>query len=237
MRYTRKSCPHCGTSYSFDQGDTYTYGSPIRICQFCHRTFIDNDYIEIAISGVRWVDKLKISPQALFILFGGSIITFCGFATNEEMFLIFGIPMLLFSVCNIISEYRNHSKRIKFLEDEAAKSEQRLTNPDYALALKNLGYKVPGKFLPQTTEIQIITNNKTPKAIHHEEKPTVYIVGKNIDKGVYTVFRHQPKDGLIKIYEKNEHTKSILIDHAKDVKFKNGMELRLYNCYIKGDKQ
>ena len=85
----------------------------------------------------------------------------------------------------------------------------------------------------ETIELCNCRITDSPKIIHPQEKPIVYIVGENIEKGVYTVFRHQPKDGLVKVYEDNKHTKSILIDRAKNVKFKNGLELRLYNCDIK----
>ena len=71
MEYITKKCPHCGKAYSIMQPKgTGFYGSPIRHCSKCGKDFIDKDYREIAIDGIRNVDTQKLSGDTIFACFG-----------------------------------------------------------------------------------------------------------------------------------------------------------------------
>ena len=69
MKYITKKCPHCKFAYMLmEPSGGQDYGSPIQTCQKCGRQFIDKDYREIAVSGIRKTDTKKVSPNAIYLL-------------------------------------------------------------------------------------------------------------------------------------------------------------------------
>ena len=50
-----KRCPHCQYRYleKTISEPLYLYGSPIITCQMCKKNFIDTDFHEVALTGVR----------------------------------------------------------------------------------------------------------------------------------------------------------------------------------------
>ena len=137
MKYVTKSCPYCHHSYQVHTDMPKYYGSPLRTCENfqCRKQFIDKDAIEIAVSGVRIVDKMKVSPaNILAILMGAAIFGF-GIWGKDIMVTLFGLAFLLGGLFFL------------WLEKETAASYSRLNNVEYARTLQNLGYAVPSKFL------------------------------------------------------------------------------------------
>jgi len=161
VTYVTKSCPSCGKSYSVGQPKkSGFYGSPFRRCVFCGGTFIDKEYREIAVSGIREVDKRRVSLgtalfpviPSFFILVGIYCGIVLGFDSRSLLFICGGLVFLFLSIYLIRSEAKDFDNRQKFLKEEAARSESRLSNPEYALALRRIGYKVPDKYLPDFTK-------------------------------------------------------------------------------------
>lgn len=156
--YYTKKCPHCGYAYStHHMGKEVVYGSPIRKCVSCQKSFIDKDYVEIELNGVRNVDSKRISPQTK------AIAVFGGFMVALALFLIVGAPKndppitawacLIFCIAVpaflIYVDLSSYSQRQKEIKQEAKLSKERLSDPLYAKALKELGYHVPDKYLNQ----------------------------------------------------------------------------------------
>lgn len=149
----KKKCPHCkkvydSGSYSNALGAgsaaVYRYGSPFRRCAYCSQNFVDKDYHEIAVEGIREPDTQKVSTGTILISIAGAMFSL---ALMNSDYAFFGIILLFLSVCSILHEFLTYKKRQAFLQKEKEASEQRLKNPGYALALKKLGVNVPEKYL------------------------------------------------------------------------------------------
>ena len=155
-----KKCPQCGKIYSYDsypgvpsKDNRTQYGSPIRKCQLCGSIFKDDDYREIAVDGIRPVDTSFISPYSILSLVIGALAIYTSIYMGYSwvwyillLLVIFGFSPLL----DILS-YRD---RKKIFEEERIKSEERLSDPTYAETLKELGYNVPEKYLPPSSDSQ-----------------------------------------------------------------------------------
>ena len=142
------------------------YGSPIQTCKKCGKLFIDKDYREIAVSGIRKTDTKKVSPFSIYI-FSASLIAFIGVLVFFVMEGTFSIGILLAvtfflscSIYNIVTEYKEYDLRQEFLREEKRKSETRLSNYQYASFLKQIGYDVPPKYLVPPTDLTNISEQK-----------------------------------------------------------------------------
>ena len=158
MVYKTKCCPHCGKPYSIMQpAKSGFYGSPFRRCQFCFQQFIDKDYREIAVSGIRKVDTMKVSVgtallgvfPAMFFAVGIWLLFVLPGNTTALVLTFGGAVAVAIAVWLCWSEAKGYAERQNFLRGETIHSEARLANPRYALALKQLGYRVPQKYLPK----------------------------------------------------------------------------------------
>ena len=156
MVYHTKSCPHCGFHYSIMQpAKSGFYGSPFRTCSICRKSFIDKDYREIAVSGIRSVDTQRVSTStallsifpALFFAAGLYCCFSVGFSPSSVLITAGGAVVLAIVIWLMFSEARGYEQRQQYLKQESEQSEARLRNPEYALALKKLGYHVPEKYL------------------------------------------------------------------------------------------
>lgn len=158
--YITKKCPHCGAIYSHDsypgipsKDNRTKYGSPIRKCQSCGTLFKDDDYREIAVDGIRPVDKSVISPYSILSLMVGTIVMIASIHYGYSW--VWYILLLLFIFCfSPLSDVLTYRKRKSFIEQETIESEKRLCDPTYAETLKKLGYNVPEKYLPPSSDSQ-----------------------------------------------------------------------------------
>ena len=52
MGFVTKKCPHCGHTWESRSSHDYSdhFGSPIRMCYTCGRTYVDDEYIEPALA-------------------------------------------------------------------------------------------------------------------------------------------------------------------------------------------
>ena len=161
MVYKTKSCPHCGKTYSLMQPEKVgVYGSPFKRCPSCGGSFIDKDFREIAVSGIRPVDRRRFAPGTALLGVFPLLFTLCGlfvgftigFDTTALALTFGGLAVLACVVWLVYGEMKGYNSRQEYLREEARRSEERLSNPQYALALKEIGYKVPKKYLPQDKE-------------------------------------------------------------------------------------
>ena len=154
MKYTTKKCPNCGNTYAWlEPKYMVNYGSPIRYCAKCGTRFIDRDYKEIAIDGFRKTFIAKVRPFSIICtivglgLFAMEIFYFGG--SDLAIFsYIFGGLFILTGVISIIGDIKDHEERKKEFERLKRESEERLSDPEYAQLLKDLGFYVPPQFLP-----------------------------------------------------------------------------------------
>ena len=149
------NCPGCGQKLDMvEQGKTHKYGSPIRQCPKCARRYVDRNYHEIEIEGIRESDlsaksSLGLALLSLVICAGcAAAVIFWPFRRIPAAFIIgaalFGIGffVMIGDALKILT-----GKRKKALEIEHQQSINRLSEREYALQLQKLGYQVPEKYL------------------------------------------------------------------------------------------
>lgn len=154
--HTFKKCPHCGKTYETYSIYTKNYhkhsGSPFVKCRFCGNTFVDKDIKEPALKpyssrGFSWFNCIF----AFFIPFGalGILLTCAAFGVEDTSIVLFIVAFavdLLYLSLTIYS-FVNRKKLIEEDKKEYEESERRLSDPIYAHALKEAGFKVPEKYL------------------------------------------------------------------------------------------
>lgn len=150
--YVKKKCPACGAVIEVrtyphypSEEERIRYGSPIIKCEKCNEEFIDIDYHEIALEGVRDIDRSVVrSHGIIFGLMGvvGIIISLIVNMPSGAVISagIYGFPLLI--------EVVSYKKRQYNLDMETIESKKRLCNPLYAVTLKKIGYPVPDMYLP-----------------------------------------------------------------------------------------
>lgn len=152
MKIPTFRCPHCNNDLGFAM-DAYLYGSPLRQCNKCKKTYVDNRYHEIAIEGIRQEDinpteadkqsHKKSGSKAIWIGVGMIalfvIILFTGW-------IVFPLPIFgVISIISGISAKKGDSKKElektrKALEIERQQSILRMQNPQYVEQLRAMGY-------------------------------------------------------------------------------------------------
>ena len=156
-------CPKCGAELKMvAQGKAHFYGSPIRQCAKCALVYVDRNYHEIEIEGIREED-LSVKKSLGLTLFclvglvaciGGWILlsNSTGFIVRSPAAfivgaLIFGIGF--FAMIGDTLKILTGAKK-KQLEKEREASAQRLSDRVYVLKLQKLGYEIPEKYLQDT---------------------------------------------------------------------------------------
>ena len=155
-----KNCPFCGKIYeqrSFNtrrrgevtDEDRWVFGSPMKICPGCKKLFIDRDVQELAITGTRKRDRALINPATRTLSLMGLILGGLLYLAKLKVFALIaaGVGVLCAAV-----DVALYPTRMKKLERERQASEKRLSNPDYARALKKAGYDIPERYLEKRGE-------------------------------------------------------------------------------------
>lgn len=153
-------CPQCSTALKVTApGKAYFYGSPIRQCPKCAYSYLDRNYHEIEIDGIREADlSVKQSLKLTLFCLVGLVVCIAGWYFLNKASgplvklptafiigaLLFGIGffVLLADMLKILTGTKK-----KQLENERQASAKRLSDRDYALKLQNLGYQIPEKYL------------------------------------------------------------------------------------------
>lgn len=170
MSTIKKYCPKCYAKYDErmyyhtpPRKNRIVYGPPIKKCTQCGEVFLDKDFSEIAIDGVRDVDKMRVSPYTVVSSGAGIAIGMMfllgGITCNVLHFALLGFVIAVVEVYGIWSEYHGWDERQEKLRCETEASERRMQNPEYALTLKLFGYNIPNKYLQ---------HDVAPKAQHIE---------------------------------------------------------------------
>ena len=185
IKITSKKCPHCNRNISIQQGNVNAYGPTITICTNCGKYIIDKDNLEAALDIDSAYDTVKpiyfstVYSSIGCILFGfAPIILFnSGITTWKIILLIATIILGIFlAIYFIYDEYKSFDKRLDEMQEEINNSKKRLSNYEYALALKQLGYSVPEEFLNKNG--LSFYNNEFKKRFFQYKHP---YTGKNIE--------------------------------------------------------
>lgn len=151
MLYVKKECPQCGYVYEKNTYGGYPskenrirYGSPLRKCINCGNMFLDDEYREIAIDGIRGVDTMRISPATILL---SCFAVIMGISTIWSWNELIGIVILGTGIFFFVDEWTEYENRQKKLEIQIQESEERMKSAAYAFVLKKLGYDVPDRFL------------------------------------------------------------------------------------------
>lgn len=155
MTYKTKSCPYCGKTYAWMETTYRHYGSPLRVCSQCNKTFVDKSYQELACIDYGTADVHKIEPISVFSVIIGLIFivlsTLQATAPDDGgmfiLFLLSGIFLLCAGCYFVKKDISTYPSRCKQLEREISLSRKRLSNPEYARKLHSLGIDVPIDYL------------------------------------------------------------------------------------------
>lgn len=155
MQHLTKKCPYCGRIYeqrSYGSvgrkkpapEDAWVYGSPMKLCGNCKRIFIDMDVKELAITELRKSDTAKITANTKMLLPMGALVAVLLYVLGQPTFAIVAVAV---AVVYLAMDLGMYPMRMKKLRREREASEKRLSDPDYARALKKAGIDVPERYL------------------------------------------------------------------------------------------
>ena len=155
MQHLTKKCPYCGRIYeqrSYSSvgrkkpapEDAWVYGSPMKLCGNCKRIFIDMDVKELAITELRKSDTAKITASTRTLLPMGALVALLLYVLGQPTFAIVAVAV---AVVYLAMDLGMYPMRMKKLRREREASEKRLSDPDYARALKKAGIDVPERYL------------------------------------------------------------------------------------------
>ncbi len=161
MAMVKKYCPNCKERLmTTSRNHDYNYGSPLKLCPHCRQFYVDKQYHEIAIEGVRAEDKKRLTfLQVLQILAAASLIgiflrimatgaTIADVGPALFTPIFFAVILLISPAVSIVG----YKERLNNFAKEAELSEKRLQDINYAKTLMNLGYPVPTKYLGIRTD-------------------------------------------------------------------------------------
>ena len=155
MQHLTQKCPDCGRIYeprSYGSvgrkkpapEDAWVYGSPMKLCGNCKRIFIDMDVKELAITELRKSDTAKITANTKMLLPMGALVAVLLYVLGQPTFAIVAVAV---AVVYLAMDLGMYPMRMGKLRKEREASEKRLSDPDYARALKKAGIDVPEKYL------------------------------------------------------------------------------------------
>lgn len=152
-------CNKCGkTLLTYDNGHFRRYKSPVKHCKKCGTVYADPRCHEIMVEGIPSDTFSYLSYFIMLII--GALIFYRGLVIFNSyqlgvpnqmqwllpsVFIIIGLIMVIGGIWELIS-IKTGLKKKKF-KKLALQSHERLKNKEYAYTLKQLGYKVPDKYL------------------------------------------------------------------------------------------
>ena len=154
MKTLVKNCPFCKkvveqrTYASWgrqpSEQDKWLFGAPMRLCPHCGKLYIDRDMQELAITGPRKQDMAVVGPASLRLALMGVVLGALLLIGRLTVFacIAFGVAL-----ATLVADAALYPTRQKKLAAEKLASEKRLSDPNYARALKNAGYDIPERYL------------------------------------------------------------------------------------------
>ena len=154
MKTLVKNCPFCKKvveqrAYASwgrkpSEEDKWLFGTPLKLCPHCGKLYVDKDIQELAITGPRKQDTAFVGPVSLRIALMGVVLGALLLIGRLTVFacLAFGVAL-----ATLVADAALYPTRQKKLAAERVASEKRLSDSDYARALKNAGYDIPDRYL------------------------------------------------------------------------------------------
>ena len=154
MKPLVKNCPFCKKvveqrAYASwgrkpSEEDKWLFGTPLKLCPHCGKLYVDKDIQELAITGPRKQDTAFVGPASLRIALMGVVLGALLLIGRLTVFacIAFGVAL-----ATLVADAALYPTRQKKLAAERVASEKRLSDPDYARALKNAGYDIPDRYL------------------------------------------------------------------------------------------
>ena len=149
-----KNCPFCKKvveqrAYASwgrkpSEEDKWLFGTPLKLCPHCGKLYIDKDMQELAITGPRKQDTVFVGPASLRIALMGVVL---GALLMIGRLTVFACIAFGVALATLVADAALYPTRQKKLAAERVASEKRLSDPDYARALKNAGYDIPDRYL------------------------------------------------------------------------------------------
>ena len=149
-----KNCPFCKKvveqrAYASwgrkpSEEDKWLFGTPLKLCPHCGKLYIDKDMQELAITGPRKQDTVFVGPASLRIALMGVAL---GALLMIGRLTVFACIAFGVALATLVADAALYPTRQKKLAAERVASEKRLSDPDYARALKNAGYDSPDRYL------------------------------------------------------------------------------------------
>lgn len=234
MVYKTKRCPSCHKAIQIMQPDRGpNYGSPLRVCPFCGKGYVDNDYVELALKDPRKSFRRRsIVGRTAMILLRGLIIwvilfpvsLFLSSSLNIEALdidindrAVIWLAVIAVAISTII--YFPTPKRMQRdsenLEKIWQESFRRLQNPFYVRDLQNASIFIPEELRVQleksssTTEEKSAASTMATYKTSFDSNTTVSLKDNDENEMI-------PKDALLKL--KELHDKGVLTDEEFQTK-------------------
>lgn len=140
-------CPHCRRVVKTEKNRTEEYGTPFRTCQYCGKYYVDDNFIEAGCFDNAEFKKRTFSWQSIFWIFLGIAIMILGIFESVIPLIVIGLGMAGIGVASIVSYIRYVPSNDAKLQAELLQSKERLSNPNYVIALKEAGCYVTNELV------------------------------------------------------------------------------------------
>lgn len=149
----RLCCPYCGFTLKTTHSLSRHGGKLLGTCPMCGETYSDPYGSEIALEPYKQPDTLLSLLKSSFYIsialsvllaFSAALVTYDDPVFLPILAVSFPSLWLLFALYSLLTRKKSRNKYISALRE----SERRLSDSNYALALKHTGYYVPLRFLP-----------------------------------------------------------------------------------------
>jgi hypothetical protein len=165
-------------------------GSPFRVCNRCHNKYIDNNFVEAAlltkkdfILSFPWLRSIMNVGAALFFIAPALFFLFTGgFEIELLICLAVGVLFLIIPIKQAVTLVKYVTLKDEDLLQEIEESKERLSNPEYVLAIWDAGAYV-------TKEILDWANNAVKKTTQKPETPTNISVSSSTDTDTFSFCR------------------------------------------------
>lgn len=154
-------CPHCKQVVESGKDRQQQYGSPLRTCRYCGKTYYDPNFIEAGLLNEVDFKKLPWSWVNIGWLAMGAVFLFLGMQKSISVGVIAGIALIAFGLIPFIRKLTYNPNADKSLQMAIQESNQRLKNPHYVIALSKVGCEVPSVLLDWAKEAIAKENNST----------------------------------------------------------------------------
>ena len=151
-------CPNCKRKVGYFVVGDYRYGSPLKTCQKCKTEYINPAYHEIEIDGIS-PDAFDMKKLLIGILFSVGFFAIAAaihyfemntrnyYHTSPIAIMVISTIVFFYALINVFLV--KTGIKAKWTERKKQESANRLTNHEYAVKLREQGYNVPEKYLPQ----------------------------------------------------------------------------------------